>query len=554
MVPHPLAPQDNQRGRASPRDSTGGGPQWRMPPMNVTMPMLPGLEGRVPTVGPFFPGAGVDASALPEAVFRKVVELADGDTLDLEAILVRRVIKGQTFKMYGFNGQYPGPLIKVRQDATVVVRFTNRIELPTTVHWHGVRLDNRFDGVPGITQEPVQPGETFVYEVHFVDAGLYWYHPHHRGDIQQDLGLYGNVLVSAPEEDYYNPVNYEEVLMLDDLLVDEEGLLPWGRETASHTLMGRFGNQLLVNGEPTYTLSLAKGDVVRFYLTNVANTRTYNLSFGGAPIKAIASDVSRFEREVWLNSVVIAPAQRYIVEVRFDQPGEFAFENRVQGLDHYLGEFYSHVDTLGTISVVSEAGEHDYSAVFESLRTHPAVVEDIDRFRPHFDKPVDRELVMSLQVDGLPPTVLQVMAVDTAYYPPVEWKDDMPMMNWLSTGNEVTWVLREPETGRENMDIHWQFKAGDIVKIRLVNDPRSLHPMHHPIHLHGQRFLVVAQDGIPKRNLVWKDTEIVPVGSTMDILVDMSNPGDWMLHCHIAEHLEAGMKMVFTVESDLPGS
>ena len=78
--------------------------------------------------------------------------------------------------------------------------------------------------------------------------------------------------------------------------------------------------------------------------------------------------------------------------------------------------------------------------------------------------------------------------------------------------------------------------------------------MHHPIHLHGQRFLVVAQDGIPKRNLVWKDTEIVPVGSTVDILVDMSNPGDWMLHCHISEHLEAGMGMVFTVESDLPGS
>ena len=140
------------------------------------------------------------------------------------------------------------------------------------------------------------------------------------------------------------------------------------------------------------------------------------------------------------------------------------------------------------------------------------------------------------------------MEADTLFYPPIEWNDGMPMMNWLSTGEQVTWVLRDRSTGAENDDIDWTFRVGDIVKIRVFNSPDSFHPMHHPIHIHGQRFLVLSMDGVQSRNLVWKDTAIVPVGSTMDVLVDMSNPGEWMLHCHISEHLHAGMMFSFTVE------
>jgi FtsP/CotA-like multicopper oxidase with cupredoxin domain len=124
----------------------------------------------------------------------------------------------------------------------------------------------------------------------------------------------------------------------------------------------------------------------------------------------------------------------------------------------------------------------------------------------------------------------------------------MAMMNWIATGKEVSWVLRDPETGKENMDVDWRFRVGDIVKIRVSNDPSSSHAMDHPLHLHGQRFLVVSRDGIPSTNLVWKDTAIIPAGETVDLLVDMANPGRWMVHCHIAEHLGAGMMAVFTVE------
>ena len=275
-----------------------------MPMLQLNMPMLPGVMEYQPPLTPFLPGKGIDVSSIALAQPREVHRLFDGDTLVLDARLVRRVIDGNTFTMYGFNGQHPGPLITVDQSATIVVNFTNHIDLPTTIHWHGVRLDNRFDGVPGVTQDPVQPGETFVYEVYFPDAGIYWYHPHVREDIQQELGLYGNMLVHSPDPDYYNPVNREEVLILDDLLVDRGEIVPFGAEASNFTLMGRFGNLFLINGEPDYRLEVDRGAVVRFMLTNVSNTRTYNLVLGGAQMKVVGADVSKFEREEWVESVV----------------------------------------------------------------------------------------------------------------------------------------------------------------------------------------------------------------------------------------------------------
>src|SRR6185437_155753 len=150
------------------------------------------------------------------------------------------------------------------------------------------------------------------------------------------------------------PANREAILMLDDLLVGERGMVPLGAESPTHALMGRFGNTLLVNGEPEYHLAVKRGEVVRFFLTNAANTRTFNLSFPGARMKLIASDAGRYEREAWVENVVIAPAERYIVQVRFDRPGKVALVNRVRGLDHLYGRFFAETDTLGLIQVSSQ--------------------------------------------------------------------------------------------------------------------------------------------------------------------------------------------------------
>jgi FtsP/CotA-like multicopper oxidase with cupredoxin domain len=130
----------------------------------------------------------------------------------------------------------------------------------------------------------------------------------------------------------------------------------------------------------------------------------------------------------------------------------------------------------------------------------------------------------------------------------IEWEDDMVEVNRLTTTANMRWKLVDRTDGADRAAIDWRFAVGDRVKIRLVNEMDSDHPMHHPFHIHGAgRFLVLARDGVTEPNLVWKDTVLVRTGQTVDILFDVTNPGLWMAHCHIAEHMQSGMMFSFTV-------
>jgi len=528
---------------------------WDLPPMYEGVPMLPGVMATRPRSSPLLP---TDTADIPRALPSEVVELPDGGTLDLFAGFVRREIQGRELTMLAFNNQHPGPLIKVEKDATIFVNFTNETSLPTAVHWHGVRLENRYDGVPGLTQEAVEPGQTFRYQIYFKDAGIYWYHPHHREDVQQELGLAGNILVTPVSTDYYSPVNREEVVMLDDLVLTQDGTVPFGLESSNYMLMGRFGNLFITNGEPEYSLEINAGEVVRFHFTNASNTRTFNISFrprtepdaNVVPIKVVGSDVGKLEHEVIVESIVLAPAERYVVEVFFDKAGSYELTNHVQGINHRMGVFLEEISILGTITVSESQTAVDHHQAFETLRTNLDVIADIDRYRSHFDRPVDHELVLTLEVDSLPPAIEQSMLYDWVYFNPVEWTGTMPVMNWSTTGAEVEWILRDAVTGDENTEVNWSFQVGDVVKIRIHNDRGAFHSMQHPLHIHGQRFLILEQNGVANNNLVWKDTVLLPAGSSTDILLELSNPGRWMVHCHIAEHLESGMKFVIDVEGN----
>jgi len=528
---------------------------WDLPPMYEGVPMLPGVMATRPRSSPLLP---TDTADIPRALPSEVVELPDGGTLDLFAGFVRREIQGRELTMLAFNNQHPGPLIKVEKDATIFVNFTNETSLPTAVHWHGVRLENRYDGVPGLTQEAVEPGQTFRYQIYFKDAGIYWYHPHHREDVQQELGLAGNILVTPISTDYYSPVNREEVVMLDDFVLTQDGTVPFGLESSNYMLMGRFGNLFITNGEPEYSLETNAGEVVRFHFTNASNTRTFNISFrprtepdaNVVPIKVVGSDVGKFEHEVIVESIVLAPAERYVVEVFFDKAGSYELTNHVQGINHRMGVFLEEISILGTITVSESQTAVDHHQAFETLRTNLDVIADIDRYRSHFDRPVDHELVLTLEVDSLPPAIEQSMLYDWVYFNPVEWTGTMPVMNWSTTGAEVEWILRDAVTGDENTEVNWSFQVGDVVKIRIHNDRGAFHSMQHPLHIHGQRFLILEQNGVANNNLVWKDTVLLPAGSSTDILLELSNPGRWMVHCHIAEHLESGMKFVIDVEGN----
>ncbi|MGQ0649102.1 MAG: multicopper oxidase family protein [Gemmatimonadaceae bacterium] len=525
---------------AGPADHAGHDMGWPMPPTDRRI--APSAMSHVPPASaPWMPDS--TGRRVVPARPREVRVVHDGDTLGFEASLVRRTIAGKTFLMYGYNGQYPGPLIRTTQGAEVIVRFRNSLDLPTTIHWHGVRLDNRFDGVPHLTQEPVAPGDSFTYKVRFPDAGIYWYHPHVREDIQQDLGLYGNILVARRARARVT-VNREEVLALDDFLVTDQGrAMPYGADTATHALMGRFGNVLLVNGEPGYRLTVKRGEIVRFYLTNVANARLFNLRIPGARLKLIGSDLSDFERESWVESVVLAPAERYVVEARFDRTGTHPLLNSVRWLDHMRGTATPVDDTLGTVMVEDRSVVPDYAGEFFRLREHRDVIAQVSGYRALANRAPDHTLTLGMRLTGVTPSVVAML---TGIAIPVDWNDAMPMMNLPLTAREVTWILRD-ERGRENMGITWRFRVGQVAKIRLTNDPTVTHAMAHPIHFHGQRFLVVSRNGVPNPNMVWKDTAVLPAGESMDILLELTNPGRWMMHCHVAEHLGTGMMGMFVV-------
>ena len=146
-------------------------------------------------------------SELPSAENTPVIELKDGDTFNLTAGFIKKKIGNTEMRMLAYNGSVPGPTLKIAQGATVTVNFKNNTDIANTIHSHGVRAANAFDGVPDVTQKAVQPGESFTYTLNFPDAGVYWYHPHLRDDYAIELGLYGNFIVTPTSPTYWNSVD-----------------------------------------------------------------------------------------------------------------------------------------------------------------------------------------------------------------------------------------------------------------------------------------------------------------------------------------------------------
>jgi FtsP/CotA-like multicopper oxidase with cupredoxin domain len=340
--------------------------------------------------------------------------------------------------------------------------------------------------------------------------------------------------------------------------------------------MGRFGNVMLTNGETDLDLVADIGEVVRFSFTNTANTRLFNVEIGGARMKLVGGDSGRYEHETFVDEVLLAPSERAIVDVLFDTAGEFALEHRTP----------EHTYRLGAVAVRDQHATPSMRVEFEQLRTSDELTAERARLEGDFARPPDKTLslrsVMPLLYGDSTTTATsyvcpmhpEVTATEPGTCPKcgmklvpsaaaasattgahtheaahehdhdgdgLEWEDLMPEINAASDTRNMVWKLVDADTGKENWQIEWAFRVGDRVKIRLVNDIDQDHPMHHPFHIHGAgRFLVLAPDGVTETNLVWKDSVLVRAGETVDILLDITNPGLWMAHCHIAEHNQSG--------------
>jgi FtsP/CotA-like multicopper oxidase with cupredoxin domain len=569
-----------------------------------------------------------ETTGLPACRRPEIVELSDGAALDLEIGPVAKRLGDTTVRMLAYNGSIPGSTLKVAQGSQIEVNVINQGDLEATVHWHGLRLENRYDGTHE-TQAPIPVGASFPSRVTFPDPGLYWYHPHIREDYGQEMGLYGNVLVVPADPKYWPPAHREILLTLDDVLIEDGTVAPFSRSETTHTAMGRFGNVLLVGGDPDLALTARLGEVVRFYLTNTANTRVFKVKLPGARMKLVGGDSGRCEREEFVQDVVLAPSERIVIDVLFDEPGPFT-------LEHHTPE---RTYPLAAITVTAEQATPSLSRGFEALRRDPELTDERRGLGRHLRAAPDKTLAFVAEMDFDAPDdgadgpivytcpmhpavitnqpgrcpdcgmkLLATAAPATTYTCPmhpavvseqadrcpecgmkllpaamitqsagthehsdddghdgapehgdghghaheaaggIEWEDDMVEVNRITTPANMRWKLIDRTTGVENHAIAWQFTVGDRVKIRLVNEMDSDHPMHHPFHIHGAgRFLILARDEVVEPNLVWSDTVLVRTGETVDILLDVTNPGRWMAHCHIAEHHESGMMFSFDV-------
>ena len=475
----------------------------------------------------------------------ELVTLKDGDIYDMTASYVQKEVGNRMLRMLAYNGSVPGPIIKVEEGSEVTIRFTNDTDIEQTIHSHGLRLDNAFDGVPNSTQDPVQPGETFNYTLYFEDAGVYWYHPHTREDYGQELGLYGNYLVEPSVPGYWSSVNREVPLVVDDILIDNDEIASFYKDLTNFALLGRFGNEHLVNGESDYTLEVKAGEVIRFFITNVANVRTYNLSIPGAKLKLVGADLGKYERETFVDSILISPAERLVIEAYFPEEGSYTL---------------THTSPTETIPLATFSAEgvvaQSYADTFEILRENNEVISEFDPLRNYRYAAPDKELLLTVAISG--PQIDHSMHVhmqsadqiNTVGLPNIQWGDP-GATDKTNTTKTIEWQIIDVDTRKINMDIDdWNFKVGDLVKITIENDPNAEHTMQHPVHFHGQRFVVLERNGVPNDNMVWKDTTLLEPGEVISILVEMSNSGEWMVHCHIAEHLHAGMMMDFRVEDE----
>src|SRR5215217_5484992 len=579
-----------------------------------------------PTSAESFP---TDPSGLPEAGRPQLLELADGDTLELHVGPVAKQLGDARVRMLGYNGSIPGPTLKVQQGSEIVVHVENHGDLDTTVHWHGLRLENRYDGVPHETQAPIPVGGEFSYRLQFPDPGLYWYHPHIREDYTQELGLYGNILVLPADPDYWPPADRDLILTLDDILIEDGKVAPFSPTETSYAAMGRFGNQLLVAGDPDLRLTFRAGEVVRLWLTNTANTRVFNFTLPGGRMKLVGGDSGRVEYEEFVEQFVLASSERVVVDVLVESPGELALEHHTPDRTYRLAAI-----------TVTEGAPSTAATRFGQLRRAPELEAERAQLDRRIAPPPDKTLALVAQMDdpsAMPETAgpvtyacpmhpevtsekpgrcpkcgMKLLATQastvTTYACPmhpeivsdqpghcpkcgmkllaagaagsatadhdhagmdhssidhsgtdhramdnggaggIEWEDDMVEVNRQTTSATMHWRFLDRTTGADSPTIDWRFTVGDQVKIRLINEMASDHPMHHPFHLHGAgRFLVLARDGVTEPNLVWKDTVLVRTGQNVDLMFDVPNPGLWVAHCHLAEHMQSGMMFSFNV-------
>lgn len=401
-------------------------------------------------------------------------------------------LDGQLLDLWAYNGQVPGPVLRVRLGEEVVVELTNDLPQPTTIHWHGVRVPNAMDGVPGVTQDPVPPGGRFTYRFVPKDAGTFWFHPHVRGAEQVERGLYGVLVVDDAET---LPYSREEVWVLDDWRLGPDGQID-PRFVTRHDLAhdGRWGQTVTVNGDAEAELRARPGERIRLRLVNTSNGRVYRPDFSGVPgARIIALDGMYTARPLPADGLELAPGNRADLDLTIPEGTE-----RIEIRDR----FTRRPIRLATIRV---SGSPVSRAAFE-----PPSNPRVPRWERASELPVDETYELDARRGG---------------------------------PHGIQWTINGEVWGEHTVT---QLPAGRWTRVRFRNASGRLHPMH----IHGQFFRVFERNGRAAPEPYFRDTVLLRPRETVDVGMVPLDWGRWMMHCHILEHAEAGMMTEVEVGGD----
>jgi len=419
-------------------------------------------------------------------------------TFDIEAREAElALIDGGKLRVWAYNGSVPGPELRIRLGETLRVRFTNRLPQPTTIHWHGVRVPNAMDGVPHVTQPPVEPGGSFTYEFTPKDAGTFWFHPHVRSSEQVERGLYGVLVV---EDRAPPPYTRDVVWVLDDWLLDETRQI-FDRFNTMHDLMhdGRWGNFVTVNGRTSSVLEARGGERIRLRLLNASNGRIYAPDFGALDARIIAVDGLYLARPIPLGRFELAPGNRLDLDITL--PAGPASRS-LPVIDRFYEERTNHLADI----IIDGATDRPVPAFASPAHAR------VPAWSAGLSIPVTKEFRLDARRGG-------------SYG--IEW----------TINNEA--FAGHAHHGPPMLTL----ERGGWVRLRFVNASFRL----HPIHLHGMFFRLLARNGTPVDEPFFRDTVLMHSKETIDIGLVPLDAGRWMMHCHILEHAEAGMMTLFEV-------
>ena len=411
--------------------------------------------------------------------------------------------------LWTYNGVTPGPELRVKRGERLEVRLVNRLEEPTTIHWHGIRIHNAMDGVPGLTQAAVPPGETFEYGFVAPDAGTYWYHSHEKAWSQVARGLYGALIVEE-DEPLFDP-GHDLTLVLDDWRLDRSDTFDAGTlgNLAEWAHGGRLGDWLTVNGTSTPSFTLRAGEAYRLRLINAANARILEFDPRRFGARVLAYDGQNLAAPEALDDapLLLGPAQRVDLLVTPGEGGGFSLDEISAGEAVEAARF-----------VVEGSGE----AAAPRLRLVPNAL-------PEPDMAMARVVPLKMTGGAMGRTG------DVTYNGrPLEGEDFRETRQvWAMNG--VANLPREPL---------FRAKRGETILVETLNDTAFPHAMH----VHGHHFRVVERSGSTvDEGAPWRDTFLVGPGQTTKIAFVADNPGKWLLHCHMLEHAAAGMRTWFEV-------